>query len=101
MSIVNSNILSVITFLPLIGMVLVLLTPSRSVRLIRWSSIAFSLIPLALSVIVWVSYNQAQGGYQFQESVVWFPQINATYKVGVDGISLPLLALTCSSRRCP
>jgi NADH-quinone oxidoreductase subunit M len=95
MNIVNSNILTVITLLPVLGMILVLLTPSKSTNVIKWGSIAFSLIPLALSVVVWLNYDQTRGSYQFIESMVWFPQVNATYKVGVDGISLPLVALTC------
>ncbi|MDW8396311.1 MAG: NADH-quinone oxidoreductase subunit M, partial [Anaerolineae bacterium] len=94
MNLLNSNLLSLITFLPLVGMVLVLLTPSSAVRTIRWGSVAFSLIPLALSIVLFASYDQSRGGYQFLESAVWFPQINATYKVGVDGISLPLVVLT-------
>ncbi len=95
MNLLNSNLLSIITFLPLVGMVLVLITPSSQKQVIRWGSIAFSLIPLALSLYAFFSYNQSQGGFQFMESMVWFPQVNATYKVGADGISLPLIVLTC------
>jgi NADH-quinone oxidoreductase subunit M len=95
MNLLNSPILSIITFLPLIGMALVLITPSSQKQTIRWGSIAFSLIPLVLSLVVFFSYDQARGGFQFMESMVWFPQVNATYKVGVDGISLPLFVLTC------
>jgi len=94
MSLANTPILSVITFLPLVGLALVLLTPSgTSKRVIQWGSIAFSLIPLALSVVVWLGYDQTKGSFQFTELVPWFPQINSSYKVGVDGISLPLVVL--------
>ncbi len=94
MNLTTTPILSIITFLPLIGMALVLLTPSgASRRVIQWGSIAFSLIPLALSVLVWLGYDQQQGGMQFQELATWFPQINSVYKVGVDGISLPMFVL--------
>lgn len=95
MNVLNTNLLSVITYLPLVGMLFVLLTPPRQTALIKWGSIAFSLIPLALSIAAWVGYDRTQGGYQFLESAVWFPQINSVYKVGVDGISLPLVVLTC------
>jgi NADH-quinone oxidoreductase subunit M len=95
MDLLNTNLLSVITFLPLVGMLLVLATPADQTRLIKWGSIAFSLIPLALSIVAWVGYDQARGGYQYVESFEWFPQINSVYKVGVDGISLPLVVLTC------
>ena len=89
------NILSILTFLTLIGMVLVLLTPERSKNTIRWGSVLFSLLPLALSIIAWASYDMKQSGFQFVEKAVWFPQINSVYQVGVDGISLPLVVLTC------
>ena len=94
MNFTSTPILSLITFLPLVGMALVLLTPSgTSKRVIQWGSVAFSLIPLALSVLAWLAYDQTKGSYQFVELQTWFPQINSSYKVGVDGISLPLIVL--------
>jgi NADH-quinone oxidoreductase subunit M len=95
MDFVNSNILTLITFLPIVGMALVLLTPSRQTQLIKWGAIAFSLLPLGLSIIAWASYDQSRGSFQFIQQAAWFPQVNATYLVGVDGISLPLVVLTC------
>jgi NADH-quinone oxidoreductase subunit M len=95
------NILSLITFLPLLGMIFVVLTPDRNIKTIRWGSVIFSLLPLGLSLIAFSSYDLAKvGGHdasQFQLTegpYVWFPQINATYHLGVDGISLPLVVLT-------
>lgn len=89
-----ANILSIITFLPLAGLALVLLIPSRQTKLIQWGAILFSLIPLALSVWLFADYASHQySGFQYQEQMTWFPQINASYHVGVDGISLPLVVL--------
>ncbi|NJM40831.1 MAG: NADH-quinone oxidoreductase subunit M, partial [Anaerolineae bacterium] len=93
MGFVNSNLLSLITFLPLLGMLLVLATPADRKKLIQWGSIAFSLIPFALSLVLWASFDTRSNNFQFVEQVTWFPQINASYKVGVDGISLPLVVL--------
>lgn len=94
MGFVNTNLLSLITFLPLVGMVLVLLAPSQNKKLIQWGSVAFSLLPLGLAIYVWAAYDNSKGGFQFVEQMPnWFPQINASYKVGVDGISLPLVVL--------
>jgi NADH-quinone oxidoreductase subunit M len=73
--------------------VLVLLAPAGQSRLIKWGSIAFSLVPVGLSIIMWVSYNTTQAGFQFEQQAVWFPQINSSYHVGVDGISIPLIVL--------
>jgi NADH-quinone oxidoreductase subunit M len=88
------NILSVITFLPLVGMILVLITPERLKNTIRWGSVVFSLLPFGLSLMLLAGYDQAAGGFQFNEQAVWFPQVNASYKMGVDGISIPLIVLT-------
>jgi len=94
MGFVNTNLLSLITFLPLVGMVLVMLVPSQHKKLIQWGSVAFSLLPLGLAFYAWAAYDNTKGGFQFVEQAAnWFPQINATYKVGIDGISLPLLVL--------
>ena len=44
-------ILSAITFLPLVGMLLVLATPGKYKGLIRWGTVAFSLLPFGLSIV--------------------------------------------------
>jgi NADH-quinone oxidoreductase subunit M len=93
MDFIQSNILTLLVLLPVVGTLLVVLAPDDQPRLIKWGSIAFSLIPLALSIVVWAGYNQAQAGFQFEQQAVWFPQINASYHVGVDGISIPLIVL--------
>src|SRR5690349_694100 len=95
MDFIQSNILILLVVVPVLGMVLVLLLPTDQTRLIKWGSIAFSLIPLVLSVVMWATYNQAQAGFQFEQRAVWFPQINSSFHLGVDGISIPLVVLTC------
>jgi NADH-quinone oxidoreductase subunit M len=89
-----SNLLSIITFLPLVGMLLVLLTPGSAVKVIRWGSVLFSLSVLALSIVLWAGFSIGQSGFQFVERYEWFPQINASYHIGIDGLSLPLVLLT-------
>ncbi len=95
MDFVNDNLLTLLTFLPLAGMGLVLVTPGRYTRMIQWGSILFSLLPLGLSILLWAGYDAAAGGFQFVAQAAWFPQVNSSYHVGVDGISLPLIVLAC------
>src|SRR5690242_16583102 len=95
MDFIQSNILLVLVLLPVVGMALVVLAPADQTRLIKWGSIAFSLLPLLLSIIMWTTYNQAQAGFQFEQRAEWFPQVNASFHLGVDGISIPLIVLTC------
>ncbi|HEY3289515.1 MAG TPA: proton-conducting transporter membrane subunit, partial [Anaerolineae bacterium] len=93
MDFIQSNILTLLVLAPILGAVLVLLAPAEQHRLIKWGAIAFSLVPLLLSVIMWASYSQTQAGFQFEQQTPWFPQINSSYHVGVDGISIPLIVL--------
>ncbi len=93
MEFILSNILSLLVITPLVGALLVLIAPAGQPRLIQWGAIGFSLIPLVLSIVMWAGYNQAQGGFQFEQQATWFPQINSSFHIGVDGISIPLIVL--------
>jgi NADH-quinone oxidoreductase subunit M len=86
--------LTLITFVPLVGAVIVALIPGEREREIRWFSVIVSLIPLVLSIIMWGLYAQTAGGMQFVEEAAWIPTLNAYYRMGVDGISIPLVFLT-------
>jgi NADH-quinone oxidoreductase subunit M len=85
-------LLTLITFVPLLGAIIVLFLPDE--RTIKTFSIAISIIPLILSIILWLGYNPSAGGMQFQENYPWIPGINVWYRLGVDGISVPLVFLT-------
>lgn len=87
-------ILSVITFAPLVAGLVVLLIPSDKEQLIkRWSILASFLIFL-LTLWLWFAYQPAADGFAFVEEYPWIPAINVFYRVGVDGISVPLITLT-------
>jgi len=87
-------LLTVILACPLVGALVVLLLPKDKEQVIRWYSIILSLVPLALSVLLWVSYTRTSGGIQFEEMYRWIPTLNISYHVGVDGLSVPLVFLT-------
>ncbi|MFB8778522.1 NADH-quinone oxidoreductase subunit M [Streptomyces albogriseolus] len=87
--------LSVVTFLPLLVCVLLLLLPralSDRAYLRVW--IATAAVDLALVVAVWTGFDPGEG-MQYQQRVRWIPGAGVGYHVGVDGLSLPLVALTC------
>jgi NADH-quinone oxidoreductase subunit M len=90
----NFPILSIITFVPLVGMILVLLLPKAQEKAIKWLSIAISLVPLVLSIVLWISYSSAPGGMQFVERYPWIPTLGVSIHLGVDGISVPMVFLT-------
>ena len=87
------NYLSTIIFLPMLGAAVIAFIPGLSHRAIRWLSVLFTFIPLALSVYLFAIFDRASGAIQFEEKLSWIPAINANYHLGVDGISLPLVIL--------
>jgi NADH-quinone oxidoreductase subunit M len=90
----NSHLLSLILFSPAVAALVMLLLPGEKVRLLRWAAFVLSLIPLALSIVLWLRYDPALAGYQFVEQATWYAAINAGFHLGVDGISVPMVLLT-------
>ena len=98
----TNSLLTTVTFIPLLGAILTLLPWSkwlgldkaREERLIKNGAIVISLLPLALSALLWFNYDQARGGFQFEINAPWIAAININYHVGVDGLSIPLIFLT-------
>ncbi|GAA2571272.1 complex I subunit 4 family protein [Pseudonocardia hydrocarbonoxydans] len=85
--------LSIVVFLPLaVGLVLLAL-PRLPDRTVRWTWVAASVLDLALVVALWIGYDPA-GGIGYETDIAWIPTVSAGYHVGVDGLSLPLLAMT-------
>ncbi len=87
--------LSLIVFLPLAAALALIAAPRLGDRAARWVWVAVTAIELALVVAVWLAYETPQaGGLAFEEQVPWIPGVNSSYHVGVDGLSLPLIAMT-------
>lgn len=85
--------LTTIILVPLLGALLVGLLPATRARLARPIALALTLVPLVLTVLVWLRFEGGPLPEQI-ESLRWIPALGVGYKVGVDGISLPLIALT-------
>jgi len=90
------NILSITTFLPLVGALLVLLAGAvakqRADGLARRIALITTLATLALSAVLVAGFDASNAGYQFVERYAWFA--GAEYHMGVDGISLLFIPLT-------
>jgi NADH-quinone oxidoreductase subunit M len=87
-------LLTIITFTPLLGVLLILFIPREDERTIKNLATGISAIPLLLSVYLWFGYDKAAGGFQFETLAPWIPAINVNYHVGADGLSIPLIFLT-------
>jgi NADH-quinone oxidoreductase subunit M len=85
-------LLSILTFLPLVGAVAVLLVGGATAR--KWTALIFSLATFALSLLLWFGWEDGNAAMQFSERAAWLPQAGLYYHIGVDGISLFLVLLT-------
>ena len=83
--------LSVLTFLPLVGAVVVLLAPSDSLK--RWLALGATVATFVVSLLLLPGWQEIPD-MQFVERYEWMPGLNIHYHLGVDGISLWLVLLT-------
>jgi NADH-quinone oxidoreductase subunit M len=82
-------LLSLVTFLPLVGAAIILVTRNaRNVAL--WTS----LVTFALSLLLWIEFDPDVSDFQFVEKAQWIPAFGITYHMGVDGISMFFVLLS-------
>ena len=88
-------ILSVVTFLPIVGAVFIALlrNDEAGARNARWVALWTTLITFAISLILVWRFDPSSGDFQFLEKYPWLGGA-ITYSMGVDGISLPFVILT-------
>jgi NADH-quinone oxidoreductase subunit M len=94
MSVGDIPILTIVTFAPLIGALLVAFAPSRYARML---ALGASLVAWVVSLLLIVGFDPgspAARPFQYVQSVPWIPLFGIQYKVGVDGLSLILVVLT-------
>jgi len=90
-------LLSLVTFLPLVGVAFILLTrgePRQVARNARSMALWTSLITFGLSLFVWIYFDPNDAGFQFVERVDWLPALGLSYYMGVDGISMFFVLLS-------
>ncbi|HET7441630.1 MAG TPA: NADH-quinone oxidoreductase subunit M [Terriglobales bacterium] len=89
----DSMILTLVTFIPLAGAVLLLFVPRRD-RDIRIFSLVVTLLTFVLSLHLPVHLNRSLAGFQFEINNSWITTPNIHYHMGVDGVSVWLVVLT-------
>ena len=100
-------ILSIITFLPLVGGIAILFIPKDRVSAMRWTALAVAWMDLLLALVLLLTYSQANitvaspvigsapnGTFLYNEHIAWINILGINYSLGADGISLLLVALT-------
>ncbi|MFL5673848.1 MAG: NuoM family protein [Chloroflexota bacterium] len=84
-------ILSIVTFLPLIGVLVIAFAPASAARPL---ALATGLITFAVSLVLLLGYEPGRPGFQFVETLSWIPVFGIEYKLGADGLSVSLVVLT-------
>src|SRR5713226_1708832 len=90
-------ILSLVTFLPTVGAVLILLLRGEGeavARNARYLALWTSLITFLLSLVLWFRFDRASADFQFVEQAGWSPAFGIRYHMGVDGISMLFVLLS-------
>jgi NADH-quinone oxidoreductase subunit M len=90
----NFPILSVLTFLPLIGGLIVIGIRAEKKNLARLLSLGIALTALTLALLLWTAFRPATGELQFVEQHTWIPTLAVQYHVGVDGLGLLMVLLS-------
>ena len=100
-------LLSLITFLPLLGGIAILFFPRGRENAVRWTALGVAWADLMLVLGLMLAYSQANlavsstiigsapsSTFLFNEQLTWISGIGINYSLGVDGISLLLVTLT-------
>jgi NADH-quinone oxidoreductase subunit M len=91
--VLNDSILTLTTFVPAAGAVVVALLPRRG-RIIQWFTLLVTLLTFLLTLHLPVNYVYGHPGFQFEVDHAWIASPAIRYHLGVDGISLWLVVLT-------
>jgi NADH-quinone oxidoreductase subunit M len=107
-TIIGIGVLTWVTFLPVLGMLIVLLLPKDNWNVIRWTSLIATALQLVLALALFVRFDRTLPGinvesaFQFVEraswidiqSAGWFGRIHIEYFLGIDGLSVAMVLLT-------
>ena len=98
MDLFRDHLLSIVTYTPLAGAVLLLFAPTvgllRSDNAVRWAANIIAFLGFVVSLPLWFWFDRGASGFQFEEKISWIPSIGVQYYFGADGISVLLILLT-------
>lgn len=99
MDFLQHNLLTILIFLPTAGAILTLLAKGKDA--VRWTALATTIVTFLLSLLLLATFDWHKSGYiasggvvQMVQEADWIPAFNIKYKVGIDGLSFPLVLLS-------
>jgi NADH-quinone oxidoreductase subunit M len=90
----SNHLLTVVTFLPLFGALLLLFVRRDRTQVFITGATVIAGLDFLVSLPLWFRFDTTKSGFQFTERAEWIPSIGAQYLLGIDGISLLLILLT-------
>ena len=90
----NIDILTLVTFFPLLGVGLLLLVPPGRSDTIKGVAIIIAFITFLISLFLYAGFDPYANGMQFEINIPWISGFGISYHLGIDGISLLLIMLT-------
>lgn len=94
----NLPILSIVTFTPLLGVLLLLTIRADDEEIVarnsRWVALWVTLGTFLASLLIWFNFDTGTADFQFVEQQDWFPDYGINYHMGVDGISMLFVILS-------
>jgi NADH-quinone oxidoreductase subunit M len=88
------SLITVVLFLPLIGMFILLFMREEQHERIQWTAFGFSVAVFVGTLVLWAAFDTSNPALQMVQRINWLPQYNISYYVGIDGLSLLLVVLT-------
>src|SRR5262245_48397747 len=93
-SVITNHILTIVTFTPAIGALLIMFFHRRDLRYIRWFALTISVLTFAFSLHLIAHFDGSSSEFQYVVDIPWIPSLGIHYQMGIDGISLFLILLT-------
>jgi proton-translocating NADH-quinone oxidoreductase chain M len=88
------NLLIYILMFPIFGILLLLFLPARNEKLLKIVALNSACLSFTGSLLLWGFFQKSTGAFQFVVKILWLPNLNLNFVLGVDGISLFFLLLT-------
>lgn len=89
-----NGLLNWIIWLPVIGILAILLIPKGKDQAIRWTALVTTLLTFIATLVLYCNFDTSTHEMQFVFSLPWIKDFNIYYSLGIDGISLPMIILT-------
>ena len=88
----DAFLLNVVLYLPVAGMILLLAVPESKADTIRWFTFWLMVVQLALTTVLYVHFDPAAAGLQFETRAPWIPDWGVYYQIGLDAYNVLLVA---------